>query len=148
MELIKYTDEVIYNFLNSLYNDNLFKDTTIFLVSDHGCTNPSVYFLYEFYQIEMRLPMLYIIVNDRKNLNYNQQYLNIKENQQTFITAYDIYNTIGNIIYGDNYINIPIKDDHHDTPKSQRGKSLFDLINPKERKPKHYMYMSRIFCKN
>ena len=147
MELIKYTDEVIYNFLNSLYNDNLFKDTTIFLMSDHGCTNPSIYFLYEFYQIEMRLPMLYIIVNDRKNLNYNQQYSNIKENQQIFITAYDIYNTIGNIIYGDNYINIKNKDDHHDTPKSQRGKSLFDIINPRERKPNLYMYMSRKFCR-
>ena len=46
LELIKYTDEVIYNFLNSLYNDNLLKDSTIFLLSDHGCGMPSVYFLY------------------------------------------------------------------------------------------------------
>ena len=146
LELIKYTDEIIYNFLISLYNDNLLKDTSIFLVSDHGCTNPSIYFLYEFYQIEIRLPMLYIIVNDRKDTEYNQQFFNIHENQQTFITAYDIYNTISNIIYGDNYINITNKQDTHDTPKSPRGKSLFEEINPKERRPKNYPYMSKKIC--
>ena len=147
LELIKYTDEIIYNLLNSLYNDNLLKDSSIFLLSDHGCAIPSVYTLYKFYQIEKRLPMLFMIVNDRKNVGYNQQYFNIQENQQTFITAYDIYDTIGNLIYGDNYTNIPNKDDNHDTPKSVRGRSLFDVINPKERRPKNYMYMSTDFCK-
>ena len=146
LELIKYTDEVIYNFLVSLYNDNLLKDTTIFLVSDHGCGMPSVYYLYDFYQIELRLPMLYMIVNDRKNIDYNQQYFNIYENQQTFITGYDIYNTIGNIIYGDNYKNIKEKDNSHDTPKSPFGKSLFEKINPKERKPKNYYKMATNVC--
>ena len=90
LELIKYTDDVIYNFLNSLYNDNLLKDTSVFLESDHGCSNPSIYYLNEFYQIELRLPMFFIIVNDRKNIDYNQQYFNIQKNQQAFITAYDI----------------------------------------------------------
>ena len=146
MELIKYTDEVIYNLLNSLYNDNLLKDSSIFLLSDHGVTNPSVYFLYDFFQIEKRLPALFIIFNDRKNLNYNQQYFNIHENQQTFITAYDIYNTIGNIIYGDKYVNIQNKDDRNDTPKSPKGQSLFELINPKERRPQNYNGMSNKFC--
>ena len=88
--------------MNSLYNDNLLKDTSIFLFSDHGCDMPSVYFLYEFYKHTSLLPMLFIIINDRKNIDYNQQYFYIQENQQTFITAYDIYNTLCNIIYGDN----------------------------------------------
>ena len=56
------------------------------------------------------------------------------ENQQTFNTGYDIYNKIGNIIYGDNYKNIKEKDDSHDTPKSQIGKSLFEKINQENRK--------------
>ena len=30
LEVAKYSDDVIYNFLNSLYNDNLLKDTTVF----------------------------------------------------------------------------------------------------------------------
>ena len=146
LELVKYTDDIIYNFLMSLYNDNLLKDTTIFLLSDHGCTNPSIYFLNEFFQIEHRLPMLFMIINDRKNLDYNQQYFNIHKNQQTFITGYDIYNTIANIIYGDDYIKIPYKKNTHDTPKSKNGKSLFDAIDPKIRNPKKYRHMSTKYC--
>lgn len=91
--------------------------------------------------------MPYIIINDRKNMDYNQQYLNIQENQQTFITAYDIYNTMNNIIYGDNYNEIPNKEDTHDSPKSPKGKSLFDKINPKERRPKNYVNMAKDYCK-
>ena len=61
--------------------------------------------------------MLFMIINDDKNKDYNQQYFNIHENQQTFITGFDIYNTIANIIYGDDYEKIPYKKKSHDTPK-------------------------------
>ena len=79
LEVVKYWDDIIYNFLNSLYNDNLLKDTTIFLLSDHGCGMPSVYFIYDFYKIEKRLPMLFMIVNDRKNIDYNQKIIFINK---------------------------------------------------------------------
>ena len=147
LQAVKYTDDVIYNFLNSLYNDNLLKDSSVLLFSDHGCGMPSIYSLYEFYQIEQQLPMLFIICNDRKNVDYYQQYFNIHQNQQTLVTAYDIYNTIGNIPFGDNYTNIPNKDDNHDTPRSPKGKSLFEKINQKERSPKMYPKMSTYSCK-
>ena len=146
LEVIKYTDDIIYNFLNSLYNDNLLKDTTIFLFSDHGCDMPSAYYIYKFYKHTSLLPMLFIICNDRKNVDYNQQYYNLYLNQQNFITAYDIYNTISNIIYGDKYLNIENKTDFHDTPKSPFGKSLFEQINGKERKPKNYKSMETHIC--
>ena len=146
LEVIKYNDDIIYDFLISLFNDNLLKDTTVFLMSDHGCTMPSVYYLYDFYKIEGRLPMLYIIINDRKNIDYNQQYFNIQKNQQTFITGYDIYNTFNHIIYGDNYINIKNKTNDHDTPKSPNGKSLFENINQKERNPDNYENMKLKVC--
>ena len=118
----------------------------MFFLSDHGCLMASVYYLNDFYQIESRLPMFFMIVNDRKNVDYNQQYFNIHENQQTFITGYDIYNTISNIIYGDHYINIKNKEDSHDTPKSPLGKSLFDQINQRERSPKNYENMDTNVC--
>ena len=108
---------------------------------------PSIYFLHDFYQIEKYLPMLFMIVNDRRGIEYNQQYFNIYENQQTFITGYDIYNTIGNIIYGDDYKNINEKDNLHDTPKSPFGKSLFEKINQKVRKPNNYKLMRKDICK-
>ena len=147
LEAIKYSDNIIYNFLISLYNDNLLKDSTLFLLSDHGCGMPSIYYLNDFFQIERRLPMLFMIVNDRKNKDYNQQYYNIKENQQTFITGFDIYNTICNIIYGDNYTNIPNKKEFYDTPKSPLGQSLFEKIDAKNRKPKNYEGMITNICK-
>ena len=143
LEVVKYTDNVMYNFLISLYNDNLFKSSSILLVSDHGVATPSIYYIVDFFQIEIKLPMLYMIINDRKNIDYNQQYFNIHENQQTFITAYDIYNTISNIAYGDNYSNIPNKTNTKDTPKSPNGKSLFEKINQKERRPKIFSNMDK-----
>ena len=116
-------------------------------MSDHGSGMTSIYFLSDFFQLEIKLPMLFIIINDRKNVDYNKQYFNIHENQQTFITAYDIYNTISNIIYGDNYANIKNKNNNTDTPKSPNGASLLEKINAKERKPEKYQEMATFACK-
>ena len=141
LEVIKYDDNIIFNFLNNLFNDNLLKNTSIILLSDHGSGMPSIYFPYDFYKIEEQLPMLYMIINDRKNISYEEQYKNIYENQQTFITSYDIYNTIGNLIFGDKYNIIKNKTENHDTPKSRYGKSLFEKINQKVRNPKLFRHV-------
>ena len=135
---MKYSDNIIYNLLNNLFNDNLLADTSIFLLSDHGVGMPSIYYYFSFYQLEIRLPMLYIIINDRKNISYNEQYKYINENQQTFITGYDIYNTFINLIYGDKY--------ESKGPKSHNGNSLFNKINQKSRKPNNYYFMSKRAC--
>ena len=147
LQVIKYIDGIIYEFLNNLFKDNLLKDTLIFLISDHGTGVPSIYYIQEFYKIEMQLPMLYILVNDRKNVSYDTQYKNIHKNQQTFITVYDVYNTIGNIIYGDEYSSIANKTEDFDTPKSEKGESLFNAIDQKSRKPDKYEIMSHESCK-
>ena len=90
--------------------------------------------------------MLYLLINDRKNVSYNEQYFYLQKNQQTFITAYDIYNTINNILYGDSYINIINKTDFFDSPKSPLGQSLFGYINQKERKSRNYESMDYSVC--
>ena len=138
LEVLKYLDFTIFTFLNNLFNENLLKDTTIFLLSDHGTAIPSPYYMNKFYQTERFLPMLYIICNDRKNISYNEQYQYINQNQQILITAYDIYNTIGNLLYGDNYKYIKNKTFFKDTPKSMYGISLFKEIKTKDRKPNNY----------
>ena len=133
LEKLKYIDYIIYNFFNNLFNDNLLKETSIFILSDHGTGLPSVYYLNDFYQYEKVLPMFYLLVNDRKNVSYDAQYKYLQENQQTFITAFDIYNTIINLIYGDKYgtsVSLPAI--------SKFGKSLFGEINQKNRNPKNY----------
>ena len=147
LEALKYTDDIIYNYLTSLYDQNLLKDTTVLMVSDHGTVLPSIYFLNDFFQKEGRLPMLFILVNDRKNMSYYDQYYHIQKNQQTFITGYDFYNTIGHLLYGDKYKDIENKTNEHDTPKSPFGESLFNYINPMKRNPKNYQNMDTHICK-
>ena len=146
LESLKYVDDLIINHLNSLFNDNLLKESSIFLLSDHGAGMPSIYYLTDFYQYEFNLPMLFVIINDRKNMTYNEQYLNIYENQQAFITAYDIYNTISHLMYGSKYEDIQNKTIYNDTPKSPYGKSLFTIIDKKSRTSKNYRDMSNIVC--
>ena len=138
LEVLKYLDNTVFTFLNNLFNDDLLEDTTIFLLSDHGTSMPSPYYLTNFYQKERYLPMLYIICNDRKNISYNKQYHYIYKNQQILITGFDIYNTLANLLYGDDYEYIKNKTNLKDTPKSKFGISLFHKIKSKKRKPKKY----------
>ena len=68
------------------------------------------------------------------------------KNQQTFVTAYDFYNTLGHLLYGDKYAEIKNKTDDHDTPKSPKGQSLFNYIDPMSRTPKDYENMDTKIC--
>ena len=103
LEKLKYIDNIIYEFFSNLYNENLLKETSLFLLSDHGVAIPSIYYLNDFFNYEKVLPMFYILVNDRNNLSYESQYKYMHQNQQTFITGFDIYNTLIHLIYGDKY---------------------------------------------
>ena len=145
LEIIKYDDEVIYNFLNNLFVKNMLKETTILLLSDHGCPMPSLYHYNDFFRIEKYLPMLFLLTYDKKNISYFEQYKYINENQQILITSYDIYNTIGFLIYGEYYSKIKNKTYLIKTPKSKYGKSLFNEINPK-RSPYNYDNMPKDIC--
>ena len=146
LEVLKYDDEYSYEFLNNLFNENLLKDSTVIIVSDHGCPMPSVYFFNDFFQYEENLPMLYILSYDKKNLTYEEQYKYLHENQQRFITAYDIYNTIGHLIFWDSYEKVKVKEkSRKDTPKTKFGKSIFTQIEPK-RTPSNYKGMRTNTC--
>ena len=152
LTVVKYLDDMLSNFLNNLFNRNLLKNTIIFLVSDHGASMPSIYYSSDFYRIEEHLPILLIFVNDRKNTTYYEQYKNIYENQQNFITSYDFYNTLGNVIYGNKYKYIKYNSQNKNTCKSPYGISLFDKIYSKTRNPNKYQRLtlfgvSNISCK-
>ena len=144
LEVIKYDDDIVFNFLNTLFNNNLLDDTTLLLLSDHGNPMPSMYYFNDFFQIEKNLPMLYIMTSDKNNQTYYHQYNNIHENQQKFITAYDIYNTICFLMLGNSYYNNEgIKKDF--ISKKNLGINLFDKINI-TRSPKNYSKMNRAVC--
>ena len=81
------------------------------------------------------------LVNDRINKTYESKYKYLHQNQQSFITSYDIYNTMIHLIYGDKYdtnINNGIK--------SINGESLFYKINSKIRSPKLYRDLVKHIC--
>ena len=61
------------------------------------------------YKIEFSLPVFFLLVPDKKNYTYFQQYSEIIKNQQIFITPFDIYYTIRHIIYGEDYKKLPLK---------------------------------------
>lgn len=141
MEKLKYIDNIIYNFIYKLFNENLLKETSLFLLSDHGISIPTIYYLNDFFNYEKVLPMLFILVNDRKNISYEKQYQYLNENQQTLITAFDIYNTILHLLYGDKYESEDTKD-----IKAKKGISLFSKIDTMSRSPKNYYSMESKVC--
>ena len=151
LQVIKYIDNLISSFLWNLYDDNLLRNSVVFLISDHGTEMPSIYYIDSFYKIEADLPMFYIFLSDKKNSSYEQQYKYMYENQQNLITAFDFYNTLCNIIFGDKYKYIRSKTSKKDTCKSPYGESLFNKINNnKDRHPKNFnkiAQMSLNVCK-
>jgi len=148
LEILKYDDEYLFKFLNNLFTENLLKDTIVMLLSDHGCTMPSIYHFNDSFNFDVALPMLYILSYDNKNLGYYEQYKYLYENQQKFITAYDIYNTIGHSAYGKYYNKIKNKEkSKKDTPKTKFGKSIFTEIDSK-RTPYNYKSMETKICKS
>ena len=125
LNVVKYLDNIISKFLNNLFSHNLLKNTIVLLLSDHGTGMPSIYYSTDFFNIEANLPILLILVNDRKNISYEEQYKHIYENQQNYIK----YKTIENISKNNN------------TCKSPYGISLFNKINSKKRNPEKYKHL-------
>jgi hypothetical protein len=116
------------------------------IMSDHGCPVPSIYYFSDFFHIEFNLPMLYILSYDKQNLTYEEQFKFLYQNQQKFITGYDIYNTIGHLIFWDSYKKIENKENSKiDTPKTKFGTSIFNEIDPK-RTPSKYKGMRTNIC--
>ncbi len=142
-EKSKYADEAIYNFLTNLYISEQMRNTTLFLVGDHGNLLMGIYELFKpnDFEIEKSFPIFIIINPDVENISYYEQYSEIYKNQQNLITPFDIYFTLRHIIYGNKYKENLLKE------QNNNGESLFKYINPKERTCNHYKQMRRCFCK-
>ena len=128
-EKSKYTDEPLRDFLLDLYENSLLKDTTLFLVGDHGFALMGVYKILQSHDwyYETDLPIFLMIESDNPKLGYDKQYKEILNNQQTLITAFDIFYTLRWILYGEEYKTMPLNGNKDD------GECLFKYINPKER---------------
>ena len=138
-ELIKYADDKILNFFENFYNKGYFNDTLLLLISDHGNNFGSYYSLFktisEDKDIEGMLPVFKIIIPNKKIIYDSGLFNNLIENQQTFITPFDVYNSIIHASCSD-YKDIETKPKNHFEKGgiySRRGYSIFNLIDYKQR---------------
>ena len=152
-QVSKYVDKCLYDFLNYIFENNFLKNTTLILSSDHGL---NILVLYKLFQsqdqdIELNNPLLIIILSDKKDKSYEEQYQNIYKNQQTFITTYDVYHTLKHIINGDDIPitinNIENNGEIFEPQKHFLGASLFNYINPSERYCSNYIDINNCICK-
>ena len=143
-EKAKYSDEALHNFLKNLYFTNLLKNTTVFIAGDHGFALMGVYKILnsQDWKIENSLPIFIVLNSDKNNLSYEVEYSEILKNQQNLITPFDIYYTIREIIFGNNYKNNLLKEQNNE------GESLFKYISPKERNCSKYKQFSNCQCKS
>ena len=144
MELIQYLADPLYEFVKYFFDNNLLNDTFIFIASDHGnhMLGPWAVIRPQDYLIETTLATLFLIIPNNQKLYKNGLYDIVHKNQQTFVTPYDIHDTMIHIAYGT------------DTPDpsaySKRGSSLLVDIDPMERyceNPKLNLSIAKSDCK-
>ena len=141
-EKSKYSDEPLRDFLKYLYESSQLNDTTVFIAGDHGFALMGVYKILEAndWRAENDLPVFFIIEPDNNNFDYEKQYQEISKNQQTLITAFDIFYTLKWILYGEEYKSLPLNGDKNS------GECLFKYINPKLRNCRKYKKLARSTC--
>ena len=134
-EVIKYLDRPLTDFLFDFYYNGYLNDTFIMFISDHGLHFPRVFGIlaYGNYNFERSLPSLFIISG--KNFDNKEIILN----QQKMITAYDVFNTLIHIIYGDDFEELNI----HNT----KGVSLFKYIDENNRTCDNYEELKKKHCR-
>ena len=143
MELVTYLSDPLLEFVKYFFDNNLLDDTFIFIVSDHGNHMPGPWTLIRprDYIIESTLATLFFIIPNNNKLYKDGLYDIIFKNQQTFITPYDIHDTLIHIAYGS---------DNAKDAYSRRGSSLLKDIDPMERyceSPKLNLEISKVDCK-
>ena len=127
-EVIKYLDKPIYDFLSFLIKGNMMKNTAIIFSSDHGNGMPSLYTIinsvdYFYENVLGFLAFVFLDSNFDDNIKNN-----LERNQQILITPYDIHDTLIDIIYGKENLEL----------NSRFGKSLFREIKGMERNCNKY----------
>jgi len=98
--VISKLDEPLYNFLFEFYDKGYFDNTALFIVSDHGNQNPGIYNIINKAQFEYEKRMGTFILLLSKNDNIDKFKINLQNNQQTFLTPYDIHDTMMHLING------------------------------------------------
>ena len=113
---IKYLDEPLYNMLWSLYNQGKLKNTAVIILSEQGNKNNGLYDILgsaEF-ELEKKYGVFIMILDWNEKFKKRNYHNNLINNQNLFITPYDVHNTLVHLAVGD---------------KSNKGNSVFKEIN-------------------
>jgi len=121
LEVVKYLDKKLAEFLEFFWHKKYLEDTAIFLVSDHGNNMIGFYNILqvEDYVLEKTLGTWLMILP--KKINVDEK--NIEINQQRLVTPYDIHDTLLDM-FGYKL---------NDKIYSRKGKSIFSEIKGLER---------------
>ena len=124
-EVIKYIDNDLSKFLYDFYKKKYLENTAVFLVSDHGLNYNGYYQKINAidYLNERFLPSFNLLLH---GYNFNEKYL--VDNQYVLMTCLDIHNTLLYFITRNN----------KDSRYHNKGRILFNYINPSERSCQYY----------
>ena len=127
MELVNYLADPLFEFVKYFFDNKLLDDTFMFIVSDHGnhMVGPWAVIRPNDYIIESTLATLFFVIPNNDKLYKNGLYDIIHENQQIFITPYDIHDTLIHLAYG--------TDKPDPLAYSGHGSSLLVELNKNER---------------
>jgi len=121
-EVVRYDDDLIYNFLVDFEKNGHMKDTTVFILSDHNFTMPGPYSMFDLedWKIETTLPFLSIIL-DKNMKRFAEIKENLVYNENIMVQPYDIHSTTLSLF-------------DEDFSKTKKGQSLF--LNKLSKDPK------------
>lgn len=128
-EVIKYLDEYLTDFILDLVNNGRFRKSALFIVSSKGGIESGIFESSKNTEFisEMSLGAWFILIN--KNGLDKQVIENLSNNMQTFVTPYDIYNSLLSLVYNcyddDCYGKMKYKNNN--------GNSVFLMINGYDR---------------
>ena len=128
-------DDIIYNFFYEFYDKGWFDNTAVFIVSDHGNQNTGIINVINksLFEYEKKMGLFFLILS--KNNNIKQFTKNLENNQNVFLTPYDIHDTL---IYlscgkGKNLDELKIM-----FSRDGKGSSILFEINEQERNCQKY----------
>ena len=141
-EVIRYLDEYLSNFIVDIINEGKFHKTIVFLVSSKGEIETGIFNKNkksEFY-FEKNLGSWFILIN---KYGIDEEIIkNIRNNMQTFVTPYDVYDSLLSVIYNCYDLNCNEKIEH----KSNNGKTVFIPIDGFERNCEIYKEIKENGC--
>ena len=126
-ELLRYLNDPLYEFVNMFYTNGWLNNTFIMFMSDHGTHLPGPFTIInsQDYKIEKTLGTLFLMIPNDEMLYKNGMYDEIWQNQQTYVTPYDIHDTLIHLAVGEN--------EKYNFAYSKKGQSLLKYVDYNER---------------